>query len=348
MEEEKDIIKKFRSDKKVREKFIEGIKNSGLLLEYEVEAKLFNNGFSCNESLYVDKSSEGDISRQIDICANKFYETIEILDQFAVFPVLTLVGDCKYTSKEGSCLISINILDRSLSETIINFPYFVNGDCFFEYFPKGLQADRLVKFFGDFSICHKLENFNYHNFKREKGSPEKTIHQICESQVMPALVHYHKRFLSTLVEQYKIIDNKASKFFVYKTESKDQKDKFFKSLPKIVIPLHFFIPLIVTNKKLVSLDLKNENLNDIEEVPYLLYLHKPSNINKFESFLDNNWTQPILIVNDKCLDKGISFIEKGISSLINLAKNKLKKSPDLVIKDAKIFSQRKIDKLGII
>ena len=271
---------------------------------------------------------------------------------FRIDPALYMIGDCKYNTK-ADYWITTPIQERHIGDTPIRVPYLINGSSYVSMARNSnFIASHFFNIFGNCIITKRIEKYNPNgNFVGKKNDKEENIFDISDSQIMPALNDYYKRyFIDFLESQYKQLSKNINIELFQRSWGDDSYNEIIMGLlDKSCLSIFMLIPIIVTNMDIISLKkIDNIKVEEIEEVPFVIYLHSPKIPSKFKEIMENYWEFPIVVVNNKHLQDFINFFEKGINEIIKDIEKNIINRPNLVIEDIKEYNKNMLEKFNLV
>lgn len=344
----KEFNKELQVKSQEKEHFIESISKTSILLEHEVDTILSSLGFITIERAYVDKTKDDEEKlRQLDIYAGKSYNQIILDNGFILTPQLTLIGDCKSTEDINNVLLITELTKKSLSKTLLRIPFFVNGEGLDRNLLFGcqFQSDHFFKLFGSLPITNKVVNFNLQKKKvNNENEEERTSYfNICETQIIPALHFFYLSLIQFIDGEYSALSREYSVLRKTINDAIASNVDLKTALAGKQLPLHLIVPIVVTNKKIVKLQIneKTSMFEGIQEEKFVLYLVTPSQPRKFRClFHDATYNIPILIVNKKYLREVVQFLEQGINNFYQEIKDSLNKDIKLIRKEVNSYFEK--------
>lgn len=346
-------LENFKKGGEGREKIINSIGKTGILLEHEALRIFEEMGFSSSFGYYEDEIENRKITKEIDIVAHSKQKEIKV-QKITYYFNWKIIADCK---KEENRSILIFEMPRKGENTILHFPLLTRGHAYLdlggiiplEKFIKVFNMPMITTKISDLKDCDdgKLERL------QKKDEVESRIYRTCEVQLLPATVHYYlndKRFSD---REYA---NSWKKYFqkdfeeLHKLSAKNGKvlntiDLFHqlsKKIPINSIDIFLFsditIPMIIVDKHTalmkVDVDGKTHQVKDINEIGYFVYLYSPSTSEKF-SILGRFNELPIIICNIEKLSECVKNLTNGIELLLDEMQKNLNVNSNLFFEEMK-------------
>lgn len=290
-------------NRKERAKIVETLKKTGLPLEIEVRRKLTKLGIDkVHQSRYFIKNQYGEVSKDTDAVGELAFKTFEhknTRDYFAICLQLRLVAEIKKMQESKICFYEVE------NEKPENFPFVFPNFLWINNLGYGggrKLLSELTNELGELKIAKSISYLQFVQNKKNNVDSEyedkgnSPIFDIANDLLL-ACEYHHKKSISWITK-----------------------------------PDHFkyngLFPTLITEAELVQV-IVNGNKLKLKPADFFFYLLPCRDLDLVPITAKEHYYVPILIINNKKLDKGIELIKKISNNLYNECETKIKTRPDL-------------------